>query len=166
MNGEFPLLDTMVNKDKDNNPQTTLYQKPTDQQSYLHAKSEHPRALKNGIAYIQTLRVKTVCSTNDEYQRDFTIKKKTLERKYNEDNLNKQMEKVDLIKRKELLQNNEKTNRGRNIPLVLTYNRTRPNIPDVVRKNLHIPQINPEFRNVFVNKSPMAFKRIKIRKNL
>ena len=73
MSGEFPFLDTMVNKNKDNNPQTTLYQKPTDQQSYLHAKSEHPCALKNSIAYSQTLRVKTVCSTNDEYQRNFTV---------------------------------------------------------------------------------------------
>ena len=33
----------MLYKDKDNNPRPTLYHKPTDQQSYLHAKSEHPR---------------------------------------------------------------------------------------------------------------------------
>ena len=36
----------MVYKDKENNLQTTLYQKPTDQQSYLRAKSECPSALK------------------------------------------------------------------------------------------------------------------------
>ena len=36
------------------------------------------------------------------------MKQKLLERKYNEDNLNKKMEKVDLIEQKELLQNNEK----------------------------------------------------------
>ena len=45
------FLDTMVCKDKENNLQTTLYRKPTDQQSYLHAKLEHPSALKNSIAY-------------------------------------------------------------------------------------------------------------------
>ena len=33
---------------------------------------------------------------------------------------------------------------------VLTYNRTLPNISEVVRKNWHILQINPEFYNVFV----------------
>ena len=41
--------------------------KPTDQKSYLQVKSEHPRALKSNIAYSQTLRAKTVCSTGDEY---------------------------------------------------------------------------------------------------
>ena len=60
------------------------------------------------------------------------MKQKPLEKKYNEDNLNKQMEKVDLIERKELLQNNEKSNSKKNITLVLTYNRTLPNIPEIV----------------------------------
>ena len=35
---KIPFLDTMVYKDKENNLQVTLYQKSTDQQSYLHAK--------------------------------------------------------------------------------------------------------------------------------
>ena len=80
------------------------------------------------------------------------MKQKLLGRKYNEDNLNKQMEKVDFIERKGLLQNNEKSNSKKNIRLVLTYNRALPNLSEVVRKNCHILQINPEFRNVFVSK--------------
>ena len=56
-------------------------------------------------------------------------------RKYNKDNLSKQMEKVDLIERKELLQNNEKINSKKNIPLELTYSRTLPKISELVRKN-------------------------------
>ena len=36
----------MVYEDKENNLQTTLYYKPTDQQSYFFAKLEHPNALK------------------------------------------------------------------------------------------------------------------------
>ena len=71
------------------------------------------------------------------------------------------MEKVDLIERKVPLQNNEKRNSKKNIPLVLTYNRTLPNISVVVRENWHILQINSEFRNVFVNKPTVAFKRNK-----
>ena len=57
------------------------------------------------------LGLKTICSTKDEYQRNCAvIKQNLLERKYNEDNLNKQMDKVYLIEPKELLQNNEKIN--------------------------------------------------------
>ena len=48
------------------------------------------------------------------------MKQKLPERKYNEDNLNKQMEKVNLIEQKELLQNNENSNSKKNIPLMLT----------------------------------------------
>ena len=35
----------MVCIDEDNNLQTTLYRKPTDQQPYLHDKSEYPSSL-------------------------------------------------------------------------------------------------------------------------
>ena len=34
---KISLLDTLIHKDKNNTLQTTLYRKPTDQQSYLHA---------------------------------------------------------------------------------------------------------------------------------
>ena len=33
---------TLINKDKDNNIQTTLYKKPTDRQNYIHSKPDHP----------------------------------------------------------------------------------------------------------------------------
>ena len=92
----------MVYKDKGNNLQTTLCHKPTDQQSYLHAKLEHPGALKNSITYSKTLRVKIICSTVDEYQRNCAVMRhKFLKRKCDERNLNNRMEKIDLIERKE-----------------------------------------------------------------
>ena len=79
----------MVYKNRENNLETTLYRKPTDQQSYLHAKSEYPSALKSSIVYSQALRLKTISSTKNGYQRNCAVMtKKFLERKYNEDNLN------------------------------------------------------------------------------
>ena len=81
----------MVCKDKGNNLQTTLYRKPSDQQSYRQTKSEHHSA------YVS---------------------------------------------------------------------HTLSNILEVVRKNWHILQINPEFRNVFVNKPTIAFKWIERNKNM
>ena len=41
-----------------------------------------------------------------------------------------------------------------------------PNISEVVKKNWHILQMNLEFRNVFVNKPTIAFKRNKNVQNL
>lgn len=89
------------------------------------------------------------------------MKQKFLERKRNENNLNKPIGKVTLIEQKEVLQDNEKNNSKKNIPLVLTHNRTIPNISEVVGKNQNILQMNPEFRNAFVNKPTVTFKRNK-----
>ena len=40
----------------DNKLRTKVYVKPTDRQSYLHSKSEHPNSTKKSITYSQALR--------------------------------------------------------------------------------------------------------------
>ena len=40
------FFDTFTFKNKNKTLQTTPYRKPTDQQSYLHAYSDHPKSLK------------------------------------------------------------------------------------------------------------------------
>ena len=47
-NSNISFLNTLIYKDKNNTIQTTLYRKPTDQQSYLHA---HSKSLKKSIPY-------------------------------------------------------------------------------------------------------------------
>ena len=47
------------------------------------------------------------------------------------------------------------------IQLVLTYNRTLPNISEVARKKWHILQTTSEFRNMFIKKLTIALKRNK-----
>ena len=57
---EINFLDTTVFK-VDNKLRTKLYVKPTDRQSYLHSKSEHPKSTKKSIAYSQALRFNEIC---------------------------------------------------------------------------------------------------------
>ena len=64
------FLDAMLYKDENSNIQTTLYRKPTDQQTFLHAISEHPRSLKSSIPYSQALRLKTISSTTTEFDKN------------------------------------------------------------------------------------------------
>ena len=70
---KIAFLDAMLYKDENNNIQTTLYRKPTDQQVFLHAKSKHPRSLKSSISYIQSLRLKTISSTSTEFEMNCAI---------------------------------------------------------------------------------------------
>ena len=70
---KIAFLDTMLYKDENSNIQTTLYHNPTDQQAFLHAKSEHPRCLKSSIPYSQSLRLKAICSTTTEFDKNCAI---------------------------------------------------------------------------------------------
>ena len=92
------FLDTLIYVDKNNTLQTTLYRKPTDQQSYLHAHSDHPKSLKRSIPYSQALRIKTICSTLTEYIKHGAILKQNfIERGFEENILNDEIDKVDNI---------------------------------------------------------------------
>ena len=86
------FLDAMLYKDENNNIHTTLYHKPTDQQAFLHAKSEHPRSLKSSIPYSQALRLQKICSTITEFDKNCAIiKKNFLDRQYKEKTLDEQI---------------------------------------------------------------------------
>ena len=145
----------MLYKDKNNNIQTTLYCKHTDQQAFLHAKSEYRRSLKSSIPYNQALRLKTICSTNTEFS-----KQKFLDRQYKEEVLDEQIKKVDRIERKELFTSKDKNNKNK-IPISITYIRTLANISKIVNRNWNILQINSEFHGVFHITPMIAFKRSK-----
>ena len=98
------FLDTFVYKDKKNTLHTALYRKRTDQQSYLHAHSDHPKSLKRSIPYSQELRIKTICSILTEYKKHCAILKQNFIERGHEGNILKdEIDKVDNIDRKDLL---------------------------------------------------------------
>ena len=92
------FLDTLIYRDKSNTLQTTHFKKPTDQKSYLYAHSDHAKALKRSIPYNQVLRIKTICFTLTEYKKHCAILKQNfIERVYEENILNAEIDKVDNI---------------------------------------------------------------------
>ena len=118
------FLDAMLYKDENSNIQTTLYPKATNQQAFLHAKSEYSRYLKSSIAYSEALRLKTICSTSTEFDKNCAaIKQKFLDRQYKEKVLDEQIKKADRTERKGLFTCKEKNNNKNRILLSVTYNR-------------------------------------------
>ena len=154
------FIDVIAYKDENNNIQTTLYGKPTDQQALFHTKSDHPRSLKNSIPYSQALRLKTICSTTTEFDKNFAIiRHKFLGRQYKEKVLDEEIKKIDTIERKELFKNKEKNNKNR-IPQ--SYNRALPNKFKIVNRNWNILQTNTEYHEAFEDIQMIAFERSKI----
>ena len=84
------FLATMLHRKENNNSQTTFYCRPTNDQTFLYITSVNPSSLKKSILYSQVLRLKTICSTTTEYNKNCAIiKQKFLDRKYREDVLDK-----------------------------------------------------------------------------
>ena len=79
------FFEVTVYKEEDTQIQLTFYCKPTDQQTYLHAKLEHLKSLKDSIPYSQAFREKSICSAPTEYEKHCTtIRNKFKESGYSE----------------------------------------------------------------------------------
>ena len=158
---ETEFLDIIVHRNQQHKIQTTIFRKPMDQETYLHAQSNHPKSLKDSIPYSQALRIKTICSTTSEFNKNSdVITKRFKERGYPENLVNEQVYKVKNIKRKQLLSTNKRT--IQNCILVsITYNRYLQNISNIITKNCNILQISPTLQKVFDKKPMITYKRNK-----
>ena len=65
---EVSFLDTTVSFDENNKLITALYNKPTDTHLYLHHTSAHPNSVMTKGPYGQFLRLRRICSKEEEYQ--------------------------------------------------------------------------------------------------
>ena len=111
-------------KDINGKLQITLYKKPTDRQSYLHANSEHLRSLKGSIPYSQALRITRICSRNSEFEAHInTIKDQFVKRGYEKSLIENQTKKVAKLDRSVLLAEQNKSKNASCLPLSVTFNR-------------------------------------------
>ena len=106
---KIEFLDVLVYKDHNNMLQTTIYRKQTDRQNYLDARSEHPKLLKDSIPYNQALRIKRICSSQQEFL-SHTAKMINQFRKrgYDKSLIEQQINKANLQERKQLLKEKKK----------------------------------------------------------
>ena len=145
---EINFLDTAVFK-VDHKLRTKLYVKPTDRQSYLHGKSEHPNSIQKSIAYSQALRFNKICYNRADLHNNCKRLLKTLTKSgYNKTDTTTQINCAIAIPRNELL-NKIKTSNTERFPLTITYNRTLPDLKTIIDKNSHILQIEPKLKEIF-----------------
>ena len=86
--------------------ETKLYRKESDRQAYLHRKSEHSESLKQNIPFSLALRLRRICSTNNEFQDK--IRNKLIERGYKQQEINEGIEITKTLDRKKLLEEKAK----------------------------------------------------------
>lgn len=143
------------------NIKTDLYTKNTDKHQYLQATSSHPNAVKRAIPYGLGVRVKRICSEEDDYmKRREEIKMNLQKRGYKNTSIEEQLQKVDILDRKELLKYKLKTENNR-VPLVLTFSKALPNIHSILRKHLKTLHQSDRLKKAFPDPPIVAFKRDK-----
>ena len=160
------FLDTLITITEDSELKTSVYVKPTDEKSYLHAKSYHPKATKKAIPYGQSLRLKRICSDDKDYQaNNCDLLKKFVERGYLREETEITMSKVDSFKRDDLLQCKEKT-RKCHIPFITKYNNQMPNIRKSFDNTWNTLMVNPEIAECFPEKPIICYRRNRNLKDL
>ena len=156
---EIDFLDTKVFIDENNLLKTKLYTKDTDTHNYLHRKSAHPENLKRAIPYGQALRIRRICTTDDDATIEFEkLKDNFVQKGYGKSEVLKQITRAKNIRRTETLTPKEKKTFNR-IPLVLTYNPSLPPIMDVMKKHWHVLQSDPSLRETFKELPITSFRR-------
>ena len=160
-NDEVNFLDTTVYRDINNTLRTKLYTKPTDRQSYLHHKSEHPPSLKKSIAYSQALRLRKICYDPNDLQKNCSKLLNTfVTRGYNKNDVQLQINKAINTPREEILKEKIRERDSR-LPLIVTYNRILPNIKEITKKHWPILKIDRTLQDVSDTPPLIAYRRNK-----
>ena len=143
---------------------THLYTKPTDTHQYLMPTSCHPKHCTNSIPYSQSLRCRRICSNEEDFQiRVRELKQHLLTRGYNEELVDRQMERAIIIPRENTLQNHQRQTsmRIQRLPLVITYHPGLPKIANILKKHLPILHASGRLRDAVPNPPMVAFRRPK-----
>ena len=112
---------------------TDLHIKPTDGHQFLHYKSSHPRVIKNSIPFSQALRIRRLCSSqNDLHSHISNLKGWLLARDYPQKVVSEQTDKVVFGE-----QPSRKDTSEQDVPFVATYH---PKLRDLDKliKNLQL----------------------------
>ncbi|XP_077117206.1 uncharacterized protein LOC143773738 [Ranitomeya variabilis] len=117
VDGEQQALEALVSLLEENSSNTTssdgmltttVFRKPTATNSLLHASSLHPKSTINSIPISQYLRIKRICSEDDQFEAQARIlKNRFLERGYNRRVIQKGYWRAKNTTRQQLLHKNQ-----------------------------------------------------------
>ena len=163
---EVSFLDTRVYL-KNGKVETDLHTKPTDKHQYLHTKSCHPSHCKTAIPFSQALRLRRICSEqNNLIIRSKELKQYLVKRGYSEQLLDTEIQRAINGPREDCLLRGNRGRKEQRIPLVVTYHPSMNFLARTTRRH-QITLRSSERLNAIFNSPPLiAFRRPKNLKDL
>ena len=139
---------------------TSVYYKPTDTHSFLLYTSSHPQACRDSLPFSQLLRLRRLCSEDDDFlDRAHEMLDFFRQRLYPENVLTSAMHRVQLIARQEALSHILRTPKSDSVKLILTFHPHSSLVKKVLFHHLPILQSDPETRSVFQHYPLVAYRR-------
>ena len=136
---------------------TTVYSKPTDSHLYLHADSCHNHSSKSGITKGVALRLRRICSSDNEYhQKSIEYSSYLTDRGYNSKSVKKAFETIGNISRTEARKKVEKHAKSSKIVFTTTFNPRGPNVSSIIKQHLPLLSNHPELNEMFPDGSIMV----------
>ena len=128
----------------------------------MYRTSNHPSSTKSGLAYGLGLRLKRICEKKEDYQvHRKELKVQLRKRGYSGKDIEKQLKKVDTLKRDDLLTVKRKDKKEERVPLVLTFSKHLPDIHKIVRKHLPVLHRPERMAKAFQTPPIIAYRRDK-----
>ena len=153
------FLDIKITLNNDGRIITDLYTEPTDTHQYLHRQSCHPRHCKTTIAYGQALRLRRICSLDEEHLwRVGELKLHLVNRGHDEMEIQCQKNRENRISREQAFESSGRKTTNR-ILLVVTYHPDLPPLSRILRNHLPILHVSDRMKLVAPSPSLLANRR-------
>jgi len=139
---------------------TDLFRKNSDRVKYLLPTSCHPKHVCESIPYSLGLRIRRICSNEDDFKKRLEeLKNMLLSRQYKTKVIDEALEKVKRIPRQEALKKKERNDNGRPT-FVLTYKPQLPSVAQIMHKHWKALTFQDEEMMDLFPKPPMvAYKQ-------
>ena len=114
------------------------------------------------MSYSQALRLKKICAETSEPSKNLQVLKESfINRGFKEKFLDTEFQRLSEIERDALLTPKSKEKDKKRIPFITTYNKTLPNVKQIIKKHLHLLQTNSNLRTAFEQEPLIAYRRSK-----
>ena len=156
---ELPFLDTITYFNTTGSINTTLYTKPTDICSLLHAQSFHPASSKKGIIYSQAIRYRRIITQDEEL--DFHLEnlfRSLVSKGYDPTLIHSVFSIVRTQSQTDLLKEKETPDEGI-LPFVIPFNTNTKSIGLILNKHWSTIMKDITLNPIHQEKPIMAFKR-------
>ena len=156
------FLDVLVTR-VGNRLKTDLFVKETDTHQYLQFSSCHPWHTKKGIPYSQALRMRRICSEDDDFhKRCEDLHGWLLNRGFNNRMVTDQIERAKNSDRNSLLDVENEQARDNKVNFVVTYHPAlNRKLIEILRSNHFLLQRDPDHASCFNDVPRVAFRRPK-----